>query len=627
MSLHKSAVLLVALLLLTAIISLGVAMNGGGTPGSSLPGWELKWSSAAVPDPAKALKGPEEEWTLQTGHSPGMKAPEGKSAAWVRISLPNIEDNSAVLIDKVYGNDIKGFVNNVLIYKSNGTASLHGSKVLIPLSKEQSGAQLFLWISGEDQPVGIKGGILTGSYGRLLSLYVKQDFMDIIIGASLIFTAGAFAVCAIFLKRELFVSGFFVVLIIVSSGVLVITYSPFVPFLQSSSGRFMDTFFDLALFTLLLSFAFLFEKMFGPGKKGIVTGMRRFLVGYTILCSCLWILNLGLSYRLDGLYEYMTVNVAVVLMILQFLLLLGQAVYYAYRGNADALIFSVGFAAFAMLMLAEMIMFYRSEGIHHFYWWKWGVVMIDISLIVILGRSFAGNHQQVVRYSHDLEKFNNDLQRSEKMGIISELAASVAHEVRNPLLITRGFLQILGERSGHKEKEYLQMAVMELDRASLIISDFLTFAKPEIEAADLLDVSGELTHVAGVLVPLANLQSSEIVLKLQNGLYVQGSSSKLKQAFINIIKNSVEAIQENGLITITLWRSGNHIIVSVRDNGEGMKSSELARLGEPYFSNKTKGTGLGLMVTFRIIEAMGGTIKFHSQKGEGTEVIVKLPAG
>jgi len=74
-----------------------------------------------------------------------------------------------------------------------------------------------------------------------------------------------------------------------------------------------------------------------------------------------------------------------------------------------------------------------------------------------------------------------------------------------------------------------------------------------------------------------------------------------------------------------VWQSGPYIVISVRDNGVGMKSSELARLGEPYYSNKSKGTGLGLMVTFKIIEAMGGTINFHSQFGEGTEVIVKLP--
>ncbi len=253
------------------------------------------------------------------------------------------------------------------------------------------------------------------------------------------------------------------------------------------------------------------------------------------------------------------------------------------------------------------------------------MVAFVISMIVILGRKFSKNHEQLIEYSRKLEKFNNDLQRSEKMEMISELAASVAHEVRNPLQVTRGFLQILGERSDNKEKEYLNMAVAELDRATLIITDFLTFAKPGLEALEVLDVSEELRHVSGIMVPLASLQGGVIELKLQTGLYVVGSSPKFKQAFINIIKNSIEALQENGLVEVSTWKSENYIVISVRDNGEGMKASEITRLGEPYYSNKTKGTGLGLMVTLRIIEAMKGTTEFHSEKGVGTEIIIKIP--
>lgn len=170
------------------------------------------------------------------------------------------------------------------------------------------------------------------------------------------------------------------------------------------------------------------------------------------------------------------------------------------------------------------------------------------------------------------------------------------------------------------------MAMEELDRASLIITDFLTFAKPGQETVDVFEVSEELKHVSGILMPLANLQGGEIELRLQSDLQVKGSASKFKQAFINLIKNSIESLQEDGLIQVTAWKSGQHIIISVQDNGEGMRVSELARLGEPYYSNKTKGTGLGLMVTFRIIEAMDGSIQFHSTKDEGTEVIVKLPS-
>ncbi|KGE19230.1 sensor histidine kinase [Paenibacillus wynnii] len=625
LSLHKAVVVIGIMLLLIAIVTLGIILKWGGPAGSVLPGWEMKWSHAGgTANPDDSLNGFEGEWMHVSSNTERLEAPKGVSSVWTRITLPDNLDNSAVLIDYIYGEEIKAYANNVLIYNSNGAIKGKGTKVLIPLSRELTGEQLYVKSSGGEGNIGIEGSILYGSYGKLLALYVKQDVMDLFIGASLIFMASVFAVCSIFLKRELFFSGFLLVLVILSCGTLVITNSAFLPILQSNPGRLVNILYNLALITLLVSSILFFEKIFGPGKNEIVTKVRKCMAGYSLVYCGLWILNLSLSYRLDSLALYAE-TITGVLIALQLLFLLVLAVVSALRGKIDSIIFSGGFAILMISLFTDLVMYYVSEGSYHLYWWKWGVVILVISLIVIVGRGFIKSHEQVVHYSYELEKFNNDLQRSEKMEIISELAASVAQEVQNPLHVTRGFLQILGEMSGQKEKTYLQMAVTELDRAAMIITDFLTFAKPELESVERLDISGELRHIAGVLVPLANLREAEIILKLQTGLYVEGSSFKLKQAFLNILKNSVESLQENGLITITVWQSSTYIIVSVRDNGEGMKSSELARLGEPYYSNKSKGTGLGLMVTFKIIEAMRGTIKFHSQLGEGTEVIVKLP--
>ncbi|ASA26010.1 sensor histidine kinase [Paenibacillus donghaensis] len=457
-----------------------------------------------------------------------------------------------------------------------------------------------------------------GSYGR-------EDFLGLIVGGTLIFAAIVLLGCSFFVSRELFPSGILLVLVIFSTGVLVVTYSSFLPLLISSYGRHIEIYFDLALFTLMPCLTFYFEKIFGSGSRDWVTRVRKFQIGYSLMCLLLLAVNVLLAYRLDGLYRLITVDVTGVLILLQFGMLMLLSVRQACRGNWDAIIFTVGFSVFAAVSVIELVLYYTTGGAHHFTWWKWGMMAFVLGLIMVSGRRFARNHDQVVEYSRELERFNNELQRSEKMEIISELAASVAHEVRNPLQVTRGFLQILGERSEKKEKEYLAMAVTELDRASLIITDFLTFAKPGIETVEVLDVCEELRHVSGILVPLAHLQGGTIELKMQPELQVRGSSSKFKQAFINLIKNSIEALKDQGAVTISAWKSGEHVIISVLDNGEGMKAGELSRLGEPYYSNKTKGTGLGLMVTFRIIEAMDGTIKFQSKKDEGTEVIIKLP--
>lgn len=176
------------------------------------------------------------------------------------------------------------------------------------------------------------------------------------------------------------------------------------------------------------------------------------------------------------------------------------------------------------------------------------------------------------------------------------------------------------------EREYLDLALVELDRASGIITDFLTFAKPEFGKDTVLQISDEFKYIEGILAPLAHLHGGKITVDIPEDLAVRGNSSKFKQAFINIIKNSIEALQEEGVIQIHCYQKQGRVYIHVVDNGEGMGEDVLARLGEPYFSNKTKGTGLGLMVTFRIIEAMDGSIQFTSKKGVGTDAVITLPA-
>lgn len=130
----------------------------------------------------------------------------------------------------------------------------------------------------------------------------------------------------------------------------------------------------------------------------------------------------------------------------------------------------------------------------------------------------------------------------------------------------------------------------------------------------------------GILLPLANLSGGTIKLDDTKDLYINGNSSKLKQAMINIVKNSIEALDEEGIIRIWAYAESEEVVIHIKDNGIGMDARDLERLGEAYFSNKSKGTGLGLMVTFRIIEAMRGTIHFKSEKGSGTEVVIRFPA-
>ncbi|MBB6447949.1 ATP-binding protein [Bacillus benzoevorans] len=228
-----------------------------------------------------------------------------------------------------------------------------------------------------------------------------------------------------------------------------------------------------------------------------------------------------------------------------------------------------------------------------------------------------------------INSFINMKQRiiqTEKIELISHLAASISHEVRNPLTVSRGFMQLLLEDSlKDKKNEYASIAINELDRAERIITDYLTFAKPIEERQEIFDVRQECLHVIEVIRPLANMNAVEVTTHLTEA-YTEGSRQSFQQCLLNITKNGIEAIEDGGALHIELLANNKHITLLVRDTGKGMTEEQMKRLGEPYFTTKgAKGTGLGMMVSYGIIHSMNGSIKVTSELGKGTCFEITLP--
>ncbi|GAE07781.1 sporulation kinase B [Paenibacillus sp. JCM 10914] len=589
--------------------------------------WRIQWSDAdEIPDQVPSAQ---DLWLeAATGASEPSK-PHAKTSAWIHMIIPEQRsDLQAILIDKLHGQQVAIYVDQQKIYESIRTYNYELNYILLPLPTNMSGEDMYIWLQTSREHVTMEGKIMVGEYHELLNRFVRSNIVDIILGSAFIFIAFIMLVCAVFLHRKYLVAVLSLASIILSVGILVFTYSPFLYAMFEEYGDLYTRLYDIALFMLLPSFSLFFEKIFGPGWKGILRKLRRFQVGYSLFCGLLLILNLLTANQWFHTYYFFSVHVMGIVMIMQFVLLVGSSMFYAVKGNKDAVIFNIGFALFALIGLAELLQFFLTRGSYNLFLWKWGIVSFIISLIVILGRHFAKNHEQILQYSKQLELFNNELQRSEKMEIISELAASVAHEVRNPLQVTRGFLQLLSGKAKESDREYMALALIELDRASGIITDFLTFAKPEISKESVMKISDEFKHIEGILAPLAHLQGGRITVDIPHEVWVRGNSSKFKQALINMIKNSIEALKEGeeGLVRIRCYQQRKNVYIHVTDNGEGMAEKEIMRLGEPYFSNKTKGTGLGLMVTFRIVEAMGGSVYYTSKQGVGTDAVITLPA-
>ncbi|MFD1737966.1 ATP-binding protein [Bacillus salitolerans] len=218
-----------------------------------------------------------------------------------------------------------------------------------------------------------------------------------------------------------------------------------------------------------------------------------------------------------------------------------------------------------------------------------------------------------------------ELLRSEKMKVVSHLASSISHEVRNPLTVVRGFIQLLYQEEvpWAKQRDYLKVSMDEIDRADKIIRDYLTFAKPAPEQSACLNLATEIEHSVNVVMPLANLHGVSINMKLFTE-YVVGDSAQVQQCIINILKNSIEAMANGGTLDITMNRLNlYHFQIEIADTGTGMSEEQVRRLGEPYFTTKgVKGTGLGMMVVFRIIEALNGSIHVESELNKGTKMII-----
>ncbi|MDN3017786.1 ATP-binding protein [Paenibacillus sp. BSR1-1] len=225
-------------------------------------------------------------------------------------------------------------------------------------------------------------------------------------------------------------------------------------------------------------------------------------------------------------------------------------------------------------------------------------------------------------------KIQKELQRAEKMNAIGQLAASVAHEIRNPMTVVRGFLQIFlsHEKLSEAELSYIQLMLDEINRAEKIINEYLSLAKPDLDHIEMVNITDVVIKVSDLMNTFA-FMSKNISLKtnLDEAVLVRGNKSELKQVVINIVKNGIEAMRSGGTLSINVKSFKTYGLIEIKDTGIGMSAEEMERLGTAFYSLKEKGTGIGLMVCYQIVERMKGKIEVESEKGEGTTFRVYIP--
>jgi PAS domain S-box-containing protein len=232
----------------------------------------------------------------------------------------------------------------------------------------------------------------------------------------------------------------------------------------------------------------------------------------------------------------------------------------------------------------------------------------------------------------NLRSLEQQVQRSDRLAMIGQIAAGTAHEIRNPLTSIKGFLQIIKKtfqnKSMEKELGYTDLMLSEIDRINALVSEFLFLSKPKHTIFTKVDISAVIREILPIINNEAILHRVWVEYQSMLDLpHIVGDRELLKQVFINICKNGIEAMSiEGGTLSITerMDTKEQRLHVFIQDTGPGIPPFLIDKIFDPFFTTKENGTGLGLSVCQRIVHDLGGTIRVSS-KGFGTIFVISLP--
>ncbi len=222
----------------------------------------------------------------------------------------------------------------------------------------------------------------------------------------------------------------------------------------------------------------------------------------------------------------------------------------------------------------------------------------------------------------ELHRLQGEVDRMERLSLVGQMAASITHEIRNPLAVIRGFVQLLNERSPAEQKTYFRIVLEELDRTNAIINDFLSLAQNRIVEKEPSNLNELLNDLLPLIWADANMRGQSIDLRIDDSIEpIPMNSKEMKQLVLNLSRNGMEAMNDKGVLRIETINLPDAVQLRVSDSGVGIPPEKLKQLFEPFFTTKANGTGLGLALCLSIVERHNGKIQVESKPGEGTTFI------
>lgn len=239
----------------------------------------------------------------------------------------------------------------------------------------------------------------------------------------------------------------------------------------------------------------------------------------------------------------------------------------------------------------------------------------------------TGEIRGIIVYSRNITdrvKVEKEMARLERLNLIGEMAASIGHEVRNPMTTVRGFLQMLGEkRDWGIYREYFNIMIEELDRANNIITEFLSLARNKPVDLKIISLNTILRSLSLLMAANGINSNVDVALELGDIPDVSLNEKEIRQLILNLVRNGLEAMNDGGKLTIKTYLENGEVVLAVQDQGQGIKADLLDKVGTPFFTTKEEGTGLGLAVCYGIADRHNATITMETGPS-GTEFFVRF---
>jgi signal transduction histidine kinase len=247
-----------------------------------------------------------------------------------------------------------------------------------------------------------------------------------------------------------------------------------------------------------------------------------------------------------------------------------------------------------------------------------------------LAQSFNIMVKKLNQANHKIEElFSKQMEKAEHLASIGELAAGLAHEIKNPIAGMKGAIEIIDQKTDESDqkKEIFAEILLQIEKINNIIQDLLSYAKPKEMSVSLVNPNECVKNAIKLAKPQISDKDIHFHFKgLENGTPAHIDADKIQEVILNLMLNSISAIEKKGHITIDLLeRNKKELEIIFSDNGKGVKKETLPQIFNPFFTTKKRGTGLGLSICKKIIRAHKGTIEVKSQERKGTVFTIRLP--